>query len=291
MTTVGAIAGLGLATDALRFETVGWIATWWVVAPFLGFFVGLVVGRHFYPALNRRFRIRSSKGPLLVLDNSGPVPTVTLGPNTTGREVVGTILVLLVSCYMAFSAGASNIPNAVAPLVSSEALGVDTAIFLATGAIGVGAFTIARRTIESVGTELTDISLFAALIVMLTASSITAGLSYLGVPISLVMATVMTIAGLGWGRATRPITLEDAVRGSVRGGIGKEIALNALTVDQDPPVAEIGEAEPAKVVEEAGELFDQQALARYVSMWITGPSVALVLSYVYFALGSMGGSP
>ena len=291
MTTVGAIAGLGLSTDALRFETIGWIATWWVVAPLSVFFIGLVVGRYFYPALNRRFRIQSSEGPLLVLDQNGTVPTIAKGPNATREEVIGTVLVLTVSCYMAFSAGASNIPNAVAPLVSSGALGVNTAIILATGAIGVGAFTIARRTIESVGTELTDISLFAALIVMLTASSITAGLSYLGVPIRLVMATVMIITGLGWGRATRPIPLEDAVRGSVRGEIGKEIALNALAVDQDPPVAEIGEAEPKKGVEEAGELFDQQALARYISMWIIGPSVALMLSYAYFSLAFWGDSP
>lgn len=289
MTTVGAIAGLGLAADTLNFETIGWIATWWVVAPFLGFFVGLIIGRHFYPELNRRFRIASSDGPLLTLDRSGSVPVPTLGPNTTVGEVIGTVLVLVVSCYMAFSAGASNIPNAVAPLVSSGALGVDTAIVLATGAIAVGAFTIARRTMESVGTELTDISLFAALIVMLTAASITAGLSSLGVPISLVMATVMTIAGLGWGRATRPITLEDAVRGSVRGEIGKEIALDALTVDQDPPVREIGEQEPAKVVEEAGDLFDPEALARYISMWIVGPSLALGLSYLYFSLGLLTG--
>lgn len=289
MTTVGAIAGLGLATDQLNFEIIGWIATWWVVAPFLGFFVGLIIGRHFYPELNRRFRLVSSEGALLQIDRSGPVPTLALGPNTTAGEATGTILVLVVSCYMAFSAGASNIPNAVAPLVSSGALGVDTAIIVATVAIGLGAFTIARRTMESVGNELTDISLFAALIVMTTAASITAGLSYLGVPISLVMATVMTIAGLGWGRATRPISLEDAVRGSVRGEIGKEISLDALTVDQDPPVAEIGEAEPQKVVEEAGDLFDRQALARYVSMWIVGPSVALALSYAYFYAGLMGG--
>ncbi len=289
MTTVGAIAGLGLATGQLNFETIGWIATWWVVAPFLGFFVGLIIGRHFYPELNRRFRIASSEGALLTVDWDGAIPTVRLGPNTTSREVIGTGLVLAVSCYMAFSAGASNIPNAVAPLVSSGALDVDAAIIIATVAIGVGAFTIARRTMESVGTELTDISLFAALIVMTTAASITAGLSYLGVPISLVMATVMTIAGLGWGRATRPIALEDAVRGSLRGEIGVEIALDAVTVDQDPPVAQIGEAEPQKVLEEAGDLFDQQALARYISMWIVGPSVALALSYTYFYTGFIGG--
>lgn len=289
MTTVGAIAGLGLATGQLNFETIGWIATWWVVAPLLGFFVGLIIGRHFYPELNRRFRIASSEGTLLTVDWDGALPTVRLGPNTTPGEVIGTGLVLAVSCYMAFSAGASNIPNAVAPLVSSGALDVDAAIIIATVAIGVGAFTIARRTMESVGTELTDISLFAALIVMTTAASITAGLSYLGVPISLVMATVMTIAGLGWGRATRPIALEDAVRGSLRGEIGVEIALDAVTVDQDPPVAQIGEAEPKKVLEEAGDLFDQQALARYISMWIVGPSVALALSYAYFYTGFIGG--
>jgi PiT family inorganic phosphate transporter len=154
---------------------------------FLAVFVGFIVGRHFSPKLNRRFRIASMEGP-----------------------------------------------------------------------------------------KLTDISLFV--IVMTTAASITTGLSAIGVPISLVMATVMTIAGLGWGRATRPIALADAVCGSLRGEIGQEIALDALTVDQDPPVAKIGEAEPRKVLEEAGDLFDRQALARYVSMWIVGPSVALGLS-------------
>lgn len=282
MTTVGAIAGFGLATDTLNFATIGWIATWWVAAPFIGFFVGLIVGRHFYPELNRRFRIVSSEGPLVVLDWNGPIPTLTLGPNTTVGEAVGTVTVFVVSCYMAFSAGASNIPNAVAPLVGSGVISVDAAIALASLAIGLGAFTIARRTMESVGTELTDISLFAALIVMITAASITAGLSYLGVPISLVMATVMSIAGLGWGRATRPITLADAVRGSIRGKMRHRVSLDAITVDQNPPVARIGEEEPQRVLDEAGDLFDRQALARYISMWIVGPSLALLLSYGYF---------
>lgn len=65
MTTVGAIAGLGLATGQLNFETIGWIATWWVVAHFLGFFVGLTIGRHFYPELNRRLPTFRSLPPSL----------------------------------------------------------------------------------------------------------------------------------------------------------------------------------------------------------------------------------
>lgn len=282
MTTVASISGLGLATDTLNFQTIGWIVTWWMAAPIIGFLVGLFIGRYLYPTLSQRFQITSSKGPLLVLDRSGSVPTVALGPNTKPREVVGTALVFAVSCYMAFSAGASNIPNAVAPLVSSNALGTDAAILIATGAIGIGAATIARRTMESVGTELTDISLFAAVIVMITSASITTGFSYLGVPISLTMATVMTIAGLGWGRATRPIGYAEAIRGSIQGEVSKKMAVGALTVRQTAPIAKIGEKESRKVLEEAGDLFDRQALARYISLWVVGPSLSLGLSYGFF---------
>lgn len=289
MTTVGALAGLGLATDTLDFQTIGRIVSWWALAPFLGFFVGMVIGRHFYPKLARRFGIASSEGALLVLDRTGTIPWPRLGPNTTPGELIGTVSVIAISCYMAFSAGASNVPNAVAPLVGSGALGTDTAIFVATGAIGVGAFTIARRTMESVGTELTDISLFAALVVMTTSATITTGLSAMGIPISLVLATVMTIAGLGWGRATRPISLDDAVRGSIRGEMDGEVALGALTGEPRGPVRKIGEEEAAELLEEAGELFDRRALVRYVSMWIVSPSISLLLSYVFFAVVPFAG--
>ena len=284
MTTVGSIAGLGLATETLDFQTVGRIVSWWILAPFIGFFVGMIVGRHFYPALARRFGVASSEGPLLELDRDGAIPSLRLGPNTTRGEVAGTAVVYAIACYMAFSAGASNVANAVAPLVSSAAVGADAAILVATAAIGVGAFTIARRTMESVGTELTDISLFAALIVMVTAATITTGLSWMGIPISLVMGTVTSIAGLGWGRATRPITLGDAVRGSVRGKMDGEIVLDALTAGPGTPVREIGEAESREVLERAGELFDRETLARYVSMWIVSPSMSLALSWAFFSM-------
>lgn len=60
------------------------------------------------------------------------------------------------------------------------------------------------------------------------------------------------------------------------------MSLGALTVEQDPPVGKIGEAESPRVLEEAGDLFDRQALARYVSLWIVGPSLSLLLSYGFF---------
>ena len=283
MTTVGAIAGLGLATGTLNYPVVAEIISWWIVTPIIGFWIGGVIGRYIYPEVNRRVQIKKSDGPLLTFDRNGAVPKPTLGPNTTRSELISTTVVLIIGCYMAFSAGASNVPNAAAPLVGGVGgLPDDTAIIIATLAIGVGGFTIARRTMESVGGELSDIPLLAALFVMITASTITTLLSWLGIPISLVMATVMTIVGIGWGRATRPVTVREAV---TRDTGTSDIVPGAITAEEmeGKPAAPIGEAEPEEVLE-AGDLFNPRAIIKYISMWIIGPSISTILAYGFFVL-------
>jgi PiT family inorganic phosphate transporter len=283
MTTVGAIAGLGLATDTLNYAAMTEIISWWIVTPIIGLWVGVVIGRYIYPEVNRRVRIEKSDGPLLALDRNGAFPRPAFGPDTTWSELVSTAVVLVIGCYMAFSAGASNVPNAAAPLVgSASGLPDDTAIIIATLAIGFGGFTIARRTMESVGGELSDIPLLAALFVMITASTITTFLSWIGIPISLVMATVMTIVGIGWGRATRPITVREAATRHVE---DKEIVTGAITAAgmEGKPAAPIGEKEPQRVLD-AGNLFNPRAVIRYVSMWIIGPAMSTILAYGFFVL-------
>jgi len=283
MTTVGAIAGLGLATDTLNYRTIAEIISWWVVTPVIGFWIGATIGRYVYPIVNRRVRIEKSEGPLLVLDRESGLPTPALGPNTTRTELVTTTVVLAIGCYMAFSAGASNVPNAAAPLVGGGGgLDADIGIVLATVAIGLGGFTIARRTMESVGGELSDIPLLAALFVMVTASTITTLLSWIGIPISLVMATVMTIVGIGWGRATRPITVRGAVTGNTE---GHEITTAAITVEkaEEQSAAPIGEPEPEPVLD-ARALFNPRAVLKYLSMWVIGPSMSTGLAYGFFLL-------
>ena len=283
MTTVGAIAGLGLATSTLNYETIATIISWWIVTPIIGFWVGAVIGRYIYPEVNQRVQIKKSDGPLLTLNRNGRLPTPAFGPNTTRSELVSTTVVILIACYMAFSAGASNVPNAAAPLVGEAGgLDADIAIVLATLAIGLGGFTIARRTMESVGGELSDIPLLAALFVMMTAATITTALSYIGIPISLVMATVMTIVGIGWGRATRPITFREAVTRDVE---DKEIAPGAITAEEleGEPTPPIGEAEPEEALT-AGDLFNPRAVFKYLSMWIIGPSVSTLLAWGFFSI-------
>lgn len=119
-------------------------------------------------------------------------------------------LIVGVGCYLGFNAGASNVANAGAPLVASGALDVNAGTVLATLAIGLGAFTIARRILDSVGTAITELPLLTALIVSVTVAAITTALSWMGIPISLVLPTIIYIVGLGWGRASPVMTIREA---------------------------------------------------------------------------------
>lgn len=278
MVATGAIAGLGAAVGDLNWEVLGRIFMWWMMTPAIAFWIGMVVGRYLYPYLDTYFYLRQSRGPLLELDRSGRLPKPVMGPNTTIRELWGAGIIVAIGCYMSFSAGASNTANAVAPLVGGGALPESPAILLAAFAVAFGGFTIARRTMESVGNDLTELPLLGALIVAIVASTITTFLSWIGIPISLVMATVMTIVGLGWGRATRTTTALEYARGE--GDV--ELSTSALTAKTPDEVPAMGEEKPSDIISER-DLVNPRAIGRFVSMWIIGPTVAAGLSYAFFS--------
>ncbi|RXK50434.1 inorganic phosphate transporter [Halorientalis pallida] len=292
MTAVGAIAGLGLAQGNLNWAEIGEIVSWWLFAPVLAFWVCGVIGRYFYPRLVESFAISQSEGSLLVLDRSGSMPWPALGPGTTRREFVGTLSVVGIGCYMAFSAGASNVANAVAPLVGSGSLGLYDGVLLGGAAIGLGAFTIARRTMDTVGNDLTDLPILAALVVAVVSSTLVTVLSALGVPASFVIIATMSIVGLGWGRATRTATIGDAVRG---GGDQPAVSPGALAAESDdaPTVGgqggtpeatghkAIGEEEPEDLPK-ASDLFEPATTARVILLQNIVPAIATVASYLLF---------
>jgi PiT family inorganic phosphate transporter len=274
MTAVGAIAGLGVATGTLDEGVMLEIISWWIVAPILAFWVCAVIGRYIYPYLDARFAIDRSEGSLVELRTDGGIPRPRLAESTTYRELVGMVLVVVIACYMAFSAGASNAANAVAPLVGNGAVDVETGVLLASAAIGVGAFTIARRTLDTVGNDLTDLPILAALIVEIVSASIITFLSYLGIPASLAVSATMCIVGLGWGRATRTVKLGDAVRGE-----GPEVSINALAAETRE-VRPVGEREDDLLAE---DLFNPGTTGRVIFFWILTPSLSALASYLLFA--------
>ena len=290
MTAVGAMAGLGLARGTLNWAEIGQIVVWWLVSPVLAFWVSAVVGRYYYPRLVEWFAVTRTEGSLLVLDRSGALPRPVLGPNTTRHEFVGTVLVVGIGCYMAFSAGASNVANAVAPLVGSGSLSMNEGLLLGGGAIGLGAFTIARRTMDTVGNDLTDLPLLAALVVATVSSTIVTALSALGVPASFVVIATMSIVGLGWGRATRAVTIADARQGEMPsvsvGGLAAETA-EAPTVGgeggtpedlETPPIGD----EPAEDTPGVDDLFEPATTARVILLQNVVPGIATVASFLLF---------
>jgi PiT family inorganic phosphate transporter len=272
MTAVGAIAGLEVAKGRIDWVVMGQIVSWWLVSPIIAFWVCAVVGRYLYPTLERHFSVDRTPGG---------VPS----GHASRREVVGTALVVLIGCYMAFSAGASNTANAVAPLVGSEEvqLSVEVGVLLAGAAIGLGAFTIARRTLGTVGNDLTDLPLLAAIIVEIVLATIIAGLSWAGIPASLAVSATTCIVGLGWGRATRQVTVRDAVASAAEGERTMDTTLESLAGERtgDATVPRVGRSEePGE--RSPGELFDPHTTARVVSLWILTPSLSAATAYLLF---------
>ncbi|MFW5928863.1 MAG: anion permease [Halobacteriota archaeon] len=239
---VVAIVGMGVALGSLDWGVFGVILTWWIVSAIIAFWLCVVIGRYLYDDFVS----------LLDLERRG--------------ARVARVFVVLVGCYMAFSAGASNVANAVAPLVGSDALGMYEGVVLAGLAIAVGAFLIGPRTMETIGNRITDMTLEAAMIVELISATIITMLSLAGVPASLAIVATTAVIGLGWGRATR------------------RVALN-----RDVALGELPDADRRRMHQDRLKLYKLDTSRRIVATWIMAPIVAGLLAYGSFALAVRAG--
>ncbi|MFC7185717.1 inorganic phosphate transporter [Halorubrum yunnanense] len=312
MTAVAAIVGLGLATGTLNTALMFTILSAWIVAPLIAVFTGAFIRRYLYPHLDAKFEFGRLRNPLIAVDTQGRLPRLSINDTVSPRDLAGSALVVAIACYMGFSAGASNAANAVAPLVGNGSLDPSPAILLAIGAISVGGFTIARRTLATVGNDITEMPILAALIVSSVGATIITVLSWLGIPASLAVSTTSCIIGLGWGRASRARTLTEIIRQSPADESAPQFTTGALKlhpienkkdVAAGPTVGElaagktpnpdrqhasgegvssVGEIDPEELSAEG--LFHHAAAARVVTLWVITPMMSLVGSYVLFSL-------
>ncbi|MFC6613481.1 anion permease [Halopenitus salinus] len=271
MTAVGSIAGLGIARGTLNQGIALEIVAWWLVAPIVGFWVSAVVGRYWYDRLAAKLAIDRSEGPPAHIDRSGRIPTIQVAAGATRREVVGAGIVIAIACLNAFSAGASNVANAVAPLVGSGDLSMNAGVLLAAFAMGIGAFTLGRRTLETMGNDLTELPLTAALVVSLVTSVLVVGLSGLGIPASFVVIATMSIVGLGWGRATRLDRLPETPT-------ERPAEIGAPVESGDAPGAIDDEDGSINVA----DLYEPTTTARVILLQNAVPVAATVGSYLVF---------
>ncbi|MFP9191567.1 inorganic phosphate transporter [Natronosalvus vescus] len=279
MTAVGAIAALGLATGELDTAVAGEIALWWVVAPVIGFWVSGVVGRYFYPQINAWVAIEPNRDgdPMIAMDRSGLLPTIRFSEGASRRKSSGALIVVAIGCLMAFSSGTSNIANAIAPIYGAGGLELGPLIIIGSIAVAVGAFTIARRTLDTLGNDITNLPLTAAIIVAVISSTIVILLSAMGIPASFVVVATMSIVGLGWGRATRTTTLPDAAKGEETA-----VSIGALTADEEgEQLPEIGE-EDTTDIPRASDLFDPSTTARVILMQNVVPLISTAAAFLTF---------
>ncbi len=178
---VGSVVGLGLFSKSLHLDSLSHVLFWWFITPILSFLIAAIIGRYFYFSLNEKWGFKMDKG------------------------ILGKLIVILLGCYVAFSIGGNNAANAIAPLVGTGMISMSLGVFLGGLMIGLGAITIGRRTMDTVGNEITEISLMGAVIVSGLTAVIVNLLSILGVPISLNQVLTISVIGLGWGRASRAI--------------------------------------------------------------------------------------
>ncbi|MDT3436502.1 inorganic phosphate transporter [Haloarcula sp. 1CSR25-25] len=305
MTAVGAIVGLGLASGTLNEALMFVIVSAWIVAPLTCLCIGVVTGRYLYPYLDRHTAFTTFTLHFIQLDRTGAIPRPFINRSASLQDTIGSLSVVIIGCYMAFSAGASNAANAVAPLVGSGgSLTVSQGVLLAVGAFGLGSFTIARRTLETVGDDITELPILASLIVSLVGGTVITLLSSFGIPASLAVSTTSTIIGLGWGRASRAATLtelatpspaspdvtvstgalvtsraEDVPAGPTIGDIARE-EKPPEKPDEIPAIPDVGAVGPADI--DRRSLFDPAAARRIVTMWVLTPSLAVVASYSVF---------
>ncbi|EFW94220.1 phosphate transporter [Haladaptatus paucihalophilus DX253] len=305
MTAVGAIVGLGLASNTLNQALMFTIVSAWIIAPLISLGIGIVVGRYIYPYLDRYVAFTKFDLHFIQLDRSGTIPRLYLNPNATRQDILGSLSVVVIACYMAFSAGASNAANAVAPLVGEGgSLAVNQGVLLAVVAFGLGSFTIARRTLETVGDDITELPILASLIVSIVGGTVITILSYFGIPASLAVSTTSTIIGLGWGRASRAATLVEFAtpereHPDLEVSTGALVTSRAEDMPASPTIGDIARhEEPAEKPEELPDvpdvgtegpadldqrsLFDSAAAKRIVTMWVLTPSLAVVASYPVF---------
>ncbi len=132
-----------------------------------------------------------------------------------GYEIVERMfrrLQIMTSCYVAFSHGANDVANAIAPVAVVLAIAwkeIDTAYLLAFGGFGIalGILTWGYKVIRTVGGKITSLTNTRGFSVDFSAATVVLAASKLGLPISTTHVVVGAVVGVGLARGLAAIDL------------------------------------------------------------------------------------
>ena len=188
--TVGAVVGAGLAISRLHGGLLAVIIAAWLALPIVAFLlsalftklVGVRLEGHFL----RRRRTLSVRILTLALVGSG--------------------------IFVAFSAGANNVGNAVGPLVGAGILSVGGGLLLGGAVVGIGAMTLGHRVLETSAKHVTKLTVVSGTTVSGVSGSLVLTAALFGIPVPLAQVTSAGIMGVGFARQGRQALRKQVVR-------------------------------------------------------------------------------
>lgn len=174
-----------LNTEKLFYEI---IPTWFIL-PILSFFICLFIGKYIYKPIRK-------KG-------------YTISRKVNENPILKTIIILM-SCYVAFSIGANNVANAAGPIASmtinelkiSSRVNFTLIMILTTLIVspcfGIGSSIFGHKIVRNTGKEIILFGKIEAVIIAFVSASLLLIASITkGIPTSLVQLNVAAILGIG----------------------------------------------------------------------------------------------
>lgn len=180
---VGSMIGAGLAAgSAVDYSKVLTSVYCWIVTP-IGAAVFTVIFYHILSFIWAK-RIKN----IMMLNRTIQIASVAIG------------------CYGAYSLGANNLANVVGIYVEGGILSPFNAQILGGLAIVFGVITYSKNVMATVGSGITVLDPFSALVTILSASLVLHIFSGIGVPVSLSQAVVGAVLGVGLVRGAQTVS-------------------------------------------------------------------------------------
>ena len=181
---IGAIVGIGWAKHLkVQYGQLTQIVGAWIICPFLAMIMSYLL----YVGLIALFsRLKNQQKAL----------------NIAGK------LMVLSSCYVAYSLGANNVGNAVGFLKNLEQFSASTLSLAAFGglAIAIGALTFGKRVTMTVGKSITPLNVPGALSAQFCCAFGIHIFTILGIPVSTSQAIVGAVLGVGLVHGARAVS-------------------------------------------------------------------------------------
>ncbi|WP_158599180.1 inorganic phosphate transporter [Methanohalophilus sp. RSK] len=173
---VGAVVGIGIFYGVLDTKLLSYIVVWWIATPILSFILAYIAGKYIHPQVL-----------VWLVDHESEAQI---------RKIIGMLLTVT-GCYVAYSAGANNVANAVGPFVGAGLLDPTNGAILGGLTLGVGALLIGGRVLQTVGDDIAEICEIRAVFVEFISAAIVHIASIAGVPVALGQIVPAAVIGIG----------------------------------------------------------------------------------------------